>query len=219
MQIAAITDLHGRVGSLETLSGELARADLVLVTGDLTHFGRREDGERVVGALREINERLLCVAGNCDHPEVARYLEEEGISLHARHEVVEGIAFLGVGGSLPAPAGTPNEFSEAQLADFLARAAAGAPPDVPWVLAAHQPPHDTATDRVRSGRHVGSVSVRNFIEQNGPLVCFTGHIHESRGTDELGRTRVINPGPAARGNYALAELDDGLALLEIRVAG
>jgi Icc-related predicted phosphoesterase len=71
----------------------------------------------------------------------------------------------------------------------------------------HTPPHDTALDRAAlDGRyyehvaldlHVGSIAVRQFIEQRQPLLTLHGHIHEStRLTGEwkiqLGRTVCIN---------------------------
>ena len=42
--------------------------------------------------------------------------------------------------------------------------------------------------------HVGSVAVRNAIEQHQPLLGIHGHIHESRGFVKIGRTICINPG-------------------------
>jgi Icc-related predicted phosphoesterase len=50
-----------------------------------------------------------------------------------------------------------------------------------------------------------------------PLICFTGHIHEARGIDAIGRTKLINPGPLREGGYAYAVLHDDVETLEIRV--
>jgi len=36
--------------------------------------------------------------------------------------------------------------------------------------------------------------VRKIIEKYQPLLALTGHIHESRGLVNMGRTTVINPG-------------------------
>jgi len=41
---------------------------------------------------------------------------------------------------------------------------------------------------------VGSSSVREAIEKYRPLLGLHGHIHESRGITNLGRTLCINPG-------------------------
>ena len=216
MKIVALTDIHGNISAIERLATPLASADLVLLTGDLTHFGGADDVARVLAAVREHNRQVYAVAGNCDRRDVAEWLDTEGIGLHGRHEVVDGVAFLGLGGSLPAPGGTPNEFSDAELAGFLEVAADGLDPALPWLLVSHQPPVDTPLDVVRGGLHVGSAAVRRFIERHRPLACFTGHIHEAAGTDSIGPTRLANPGPARGGRYTYAEVSDRLEVLEIR---
>jgi uncharacterized protein len=74
----------------------------------------------------------------------------------------------------------------------------------------HCPPHDTVLDqapqlddRMRptlelGGRPhmvpVGSQAVRQAIEKYQPRLGLHGHIHESRGTQKLGRTVCLNPG-------------------------
>ena len=216
MKIVALTDIHGNISAIERLAGPISEADIVLLTGDLTHFGGADDVARVLAAVREHNRRVLAVAGNCDRRDVAEWLELEGISLHARHEVVDGVAFVGLGGSLPAPGRTPNEFTDAELGGSLDAAAEGLDPALPWLLVSHQPPSDTALDVVRGGMHVGSASVRRFIERHRPLACFTGHIHEAAGMDAIGPTRMANPGPARGGRYTYAEVTDRIEVFEVR---
>jgi len=215
MILAALTDIHGDLGGLEAIDADLAAADLVLLTGDLTHFGRRAAAEEVVSAVRHLNQHVLAVPGNCDHAEVADYLIEQGINLHARHVVMDGIAFVGLGGSLPAPGQTPNEYDEQELEAFLVQAAKDLPADTPTVLVAHQPPYDTVADLARIGRHVGSHAVRRFIETYKPLVCFTGHIHEGHGMDTIGSTRIVNPGPFRDGGYAYAQIEGNQVTVEL----
>jgi Icc-related predicted phosphoesterase len=50
-----------------------------------------------------------------------------------------------------------------------------------------------------------SAVARAFVEREQPDLVLWGHIHESRGEDEIGRTRVVNPGPAAAGHYAVVD--------------
>jgi Icc-related predicted phosphoesterase len=216
MKIVALTDIHGRTERLSDLAGDLAAADLLLLCGDLTNFGHRPEAEVVLTAVRSHNPHVLAVPGNCDYPDISAYLAREGINLHATHVVLNGVAFLGLGGSLPCPGHTPNEFTDDELASFLAQAAAGPAHDLPWILVSHQPPRDTALDRVRSGMHVGSRAVGAFIEEHRPLVCFTGHIHEAAGMDSIGPTKIINPGPLHMGSYAYAEVGATLGCIEIR---
>jgi Icc-related predicted phosphoesterase len=215
MIVVAITDVHGNAGALGRFADAFAAADVVLVTGDVTNFGRRREAADVIEAVRRHNPNVLAVHGNCDYPEVGAYLDEEGVGLHAASRILDGIAFLGMGGSLPCPGRTPGEMEEAEFAALLEAAADGLDPALPWVLVCHQPPRGTALDAVRSGAHVGSRSVREFIFSREPLVCFTGHIHEAAGRDALGRTQLVNPGPARGGRYARAEIDGGLIALDV----
>jgi len=217
MKIVALTDIHGQLRFLDQVASILSSADLILLVGDITTFGREEVASQVISAIRQHNAHILAVPGNTDYPEVRDYLKQEGINLHRSHITIEGITFIGLGGALPAPAKTPYEFTEGQLGAFLREASAQLPPDTTKVLVSHQPPQGTLLDIVHSGQHVGSRAVRDFILQERPLVCFTGHIHESPGIDSLGQTQIINPGPFAYGNYAYAEINGGkLELLEIR---
>jgi len=63
---------------------------------------------------------------------------------------------------------------------------------------------------------VGSKTVREFIKRTQPLICFTGHIHEGIGIDQVGRTKIVNPGPLSAGSYAYAEVtQEGIQALEI----
>lgn len=71
----------------------------------------------------------------------------------------------------------------------------------------HTPPKDTATDIVRSGMHVGSQTVRDFILKHKPHVCITGHIHESRARDKIGDTVVVNAGMFRDGWYIEVVID------------
>ncbi len=216
MIIVALPDIHDDVGRLGTVAEDLSAADLVLLVGDLTNFGRQAAAERIVRAVRKYNSRILAVPGNCDYPEVDAYLTREGINLHRKSTLIDGIAFLGVGGSLPCPGRTPNEYSDRDFEAFLAEAASDLRPDAPVILISHQPPRNTVNDLAGIGRHVGSESVRAFIETVQPLLCFTGHIHEGRGMDSIGRTKVVNPGPLWTGNYAYARVSGDNAEVEVR---
>ncbi len=170
----------------------------------------------MVGAVRKYNHRVLAVPGNCDYPEVDAYLRDEGINLHRRSVVVEGVTFVGLGGSLPCPARTPNEYSEKDFEVLLAEAAFSVRRENPLVLVTHQPPRETMADRLVNGLHVGSESVRVFISKMQPVLCLTGHVHEGRSIDCIGRTRGVNPGPLWAGSYAYAHVGRNAAEIEIR---
>lgn len=207
MTICNLTDLHGSLRHLDRIEETIRRADLLIVSGDITHFAGAREAAKVLAALRELNENLLAVTGNCDRLDVGRHLIEEGLSLEGLAVKQDGFAIAGLGGSLPGPMPTPNTASEEELAARLDRLEL--PSGLPLVLVSHQPPFDTAADIISSGRHVGSRSVREYLEQSGAILCLTGHIHESVGRSELAGCTVVNPGPFSGGHYAVIELVDG----------
>ncbi|WP_243678145.1 hypothetical protein [Vulcanisaeta distributa] len=84
------------------------------------------------------------------------------------------------------------------------------------ILVSHYPPYGTSVDRAWSGAHIGSKSVRKFVEDIKPLAVLCGHVHESRGIDRLGNTIIVNPGPLANGYYAIINInDDGTVNAEL----
>ncbi len=218
MVIIHLTDIHGHTDRIEPVLQHAGKADIILLTGDLTHFGGKEEAEPVIEIVRQFPGRILALPGNCDHPSVQAYLEKEGVSLHRRAEVINGLGFAGMGLSLRCPGKTPGEITEEELKEGLAEAHAQLPDKAPWILLTHEPPYGTCNDRVFFGKHVGSRSIRNFIEKHEPLVCFTGHIHEGTGIDTIGITSIVNPGPLKTGHYGYAEIDKGVVKVEIRQA-
>jgi Icc-related predicted phosphoesterase len=122
------------------------------------------------------------------------------------YKVIDGIAFVGVGGALPF-AGA-YVYSEDELEAILSTTAERLPQDIPQILVCHQPPYGTLNDRLYDGRQIGSQTVKQYIEAQQPLICFTGHIHEAIGIDTIGQTQICNPGPVWKG-YATAEIVDG----------
>ena len=87
------------------------------------------------------------------------------------------------------------------------------------VLVSHQPPYGVAVDRIGNGLNVGSRSIRDFIEDAKPLVCFSGHIHEGQGIDNIGTTKLANPGPLAGGGYVYSRIERQVEEFEIRAIG
>jgi Icc-related predicted phosphoesterase len=69
------------------------------------------------------------------------------------------------------------------------------------ILVSHAPPHKTCCDFTRNNQHVGSLALRNFIEQYQPMLTMHGHIHETvnktgQFKESIGRTTV-----ACAGNF------------------
>lgn len=213
----ALPDLHDQSESLKRIAKPLYDADVVLLVGDMTN-GNMNHLMRLFAILEDYNETVFAVVGNLDTEQMNTYLAREGISLHRRHVLYDGVAIAGVGGALPFTG--KYVFSEAQLAQFLDDTQTDMPASVPQVLMCHQPPYGCALDKLGNGQHVGSHAVRAFVERVQPTICFTGHIHEAVGVTHIGTTTLINPGPLwASGDYGYAEIVDGkLISAEIRQA-
>jgi len=205
MHIVAITDVHGNGKNVLKLTEivEGSDFDVLLIAGDITHFSGAETARKVLRPLIETGVPILAVHGNCDGRDVPELLDELGINLHDRRRELNGVGFVGIGGSNVTPFRTIWELTEDEIREILLRNYR--PGDV---ILSHVPPRDTKVDRVRLGLHVGSGALREFIEENQPPLVVTGHIHEARGVDEVGETVIVNPGPLFRGYYAVIEFDE-----------
>jgi Icc-related predicted phosphoesterase len=208
VRIIAFGDIHMDPSEAENIPG-IDSADHIIITGDITNYGSRLDAEAVLNKLLALNRSILAVAGNLDQPDVASYMENIGISLHGRGRIFDNLGIMGLGGSNFTPFNTPYEFSEQELDSFLASGFAQIGDGKDFILVSHPPPVQTKTDRLVNGNHVGSSAVRTFIEKKQPLLCLTGHIHESRGQDYIGKTLVLNPGMLKDGGYIEAHYEKG----------
>ncbi len=90
----------------------------------------------------------------------------------------------------------------------------------PFVFVSHTPPYNTSLDVIADGTHVGSMSVRNFIEKwsadDKIILSLHGHIHESPKRSGSTNTKIahvlcVNPGQGngdnARFQYAIFDFD------------
>ncbi|MDJ0273826.1 MAG: metallophosphoesterase family protein [Nitrososphaerota archaeon] len=203
MRVLQISDVHGSMRAASAAS-ELARregVELIVVAGDLTTFGTVEEVRRVLTILSSSGIQVLYVPGNCDPPELLRSdVGLDGVTnLHGRTVTVGGLRVGGVGGGL---AGGPKswiDLTEQQIGEVLDRVGKVD------LLVSHTPPHGTSADFL-GGAHVGSLTVREYCERSEPLAVSCGHIHEARSVSKLGKTTVVNAGPAKSGNAAILEI-------------
>jgi len=216
MIIINIADIHGNAAPISEMESILSSADLILLSGDITHFGGEREASEIIHLIRTYNPNILGVSGNCDTKEVDSYLESENIQIHGRHVEINGISVLGAGGSLQCPGPTPNIYTENEYVEIFESSTLNLDKNAPKIMVSHQPPINTLNDRISDGAHVGSVTVREYIERIEPLVCFTGHIHEAPGIDEIGITKIVNPGPLGTRTYGYLEISNQIDTLEIR---
>jgi Icc-related predicted phosphoesterase len=208
LEILHFTDIHGAYYLFNSFQKIASKADLIVLSGDITHFGKAEEARKIIDSLNQFNTNILAVAGNCDYPVVDTYLDETGTGIHLKIIEFGGYFFTGISGSLPCPGKTPFEYTESEVAHWLQHLSTCINDDKPLILVSHQPPINTINDQVNPLDHVGSAVIREFIQNKKPLLCLTGHIHEGIGIDSIGNCKVINPGPFRYGNYARIVLTD-----------
>lgn len=153
----------------------------------------------------------LVMPGNDDPPLVKRAMNQATWLTQAEDRIVElgPYQVLSLGYSTPTPWDSPREITEDEMRTKLARLTALLEPNRPTLFNVHNPPFDTGTDRAyeltpdmrikTAGGEptlapVGSVAVREAIEEVQPMLALHGHIHESRAMSSVGRTKVCNPG-------------------------
>ena len=209
MKIISFGDIHEDTNNLIKIKSELETADLIVISGDLTNCHGKTETKKVLDVVKKYNKHLLAMYGNMDKQEVDGYLTKEGINLHGNGYVFGDVGIFGCGGSSPTPFHTPSEISEADIEQLLTNGY-NKVKDARWkIMVCHTPPRDTTTDIVRSGMHVGSQMVRDFILKHKPHVCISGHIHESRARDKVGDTIVLNAGMFRDGWYTEIDIDKG----------
>ncbi len=212
MRILAFTDIHGSYDRVAEILAKEAAFDAVIVGGDLTTHGTVSEATSALRRFQAFGKPLFAVAGNMDFPSFDASYEALGVNINARGTVLGQAGFFGIAGSPFTPMHTPYEISEEEI---------GRRADAGWrdiqtlrwkVFVPHAPPHNTKLDRILLGKHVGSSAVRKFVEEKQPDVLICGHIHEARGFDTLGKTRMVNCGAAGRGFYASIELGETITV-------
>ena len=208
MKIIAFGDIHEHVDKVRGIR-DILDASCLIITGDLTNRGGIEQAKRIIDYIRGYHPLIYAQSGNFDGKEVESYLREQGISLHGQGFALGSIGIFGVGGSNPTPFRTPNEYSEEEIESLILQGYRKVKDTPLKLFVSHSPPCNTKVDIVSGGHHAGSISVRRFIETYQPHVCLTGHIHEARGEDVLGRTVIVNPGQLKDGGYAEVYEEEG----------
>ena len=200
MNIIAFGDIHFKYECIGKIP-ELSAADLIIITGDLTIFGNRHDAEVVINKVRSYNKNIMAVQGNLDNTDVIEYLDEIDVSLHGRGRFVNNLGIFGVGGSNPTPFNAPSEYAEDEICKIAQEAYKNVKGSQLLIFVSHAPPFNTKTDQIDNNIHVGSSSIRDFIASNQPDLCLTGHIHEAKAVDWIGKTKILNPGMLELGTY------------------
>lgn len=218
MKIFVVSDIHGAIKPIENAAPLIRAADMVVISGDITHSKTRAEAEDVIACMEQYAHRILAVHGNWDRVEVKDFLEEKGYSLHGRGVILDGIGFFGVGGSSPTPLWTATEYSEDEIALILQAGYEKVWKALKVVLVSHTPPR-RVLDRSFIGLRGGSHSVRAFLETHPVDFCLCGHIHEAHGIERFQNTLVVNAGSFKTGRYATVEIGANIVATPGRVVG
>ncbi len=210
MKLLLLTDIHERKKYVKNLVEKYKGSeefDKVLVAGDITYFKPMSKAVEILRIIREgIGREVFFVPGNCDDPRLLDWSsDDEGIvNIHSRVRKLGDYIVYGIGGSNRTPFSTYIEWSEEEL-DRLLKPAYSINRDR-LIMVTHSPPRGIL-DNV-GYENVGSISLRNFLEDHGAKLWVTGHIHEERGKIEYRGTVVVNPGPLMWGYYGIAVVNE-----------
>jgi len=214
MKVLVGTDFHGNEAAFESFASkaEEGHAEILVICGDITHFGTLDQAKYLLSTLSGLRVPLLFVPGNCDAPSLVGVDVEGANCIHGKAVSYDDLTFLGVGGSPPTPFSTPFEMTEQEIMRTLNQASKNLTESRWFVVVSHTPPYNTQLDKTLLSHHVGSRSVREFVEEREPTVVFCGHIHEAGGKDQINETILVNCGPARHGDYVWAYFNSNVMI-------
>lgn len=211
IRIAAVGDLHYGVGSPNLLRPSLehlpARADLLLLAGDLTRCGGTEEIRVLADDLRAVPVPVVAVLGNHDYQadleeEVrdvleqadVKVLEGEAVTLDLKGARIGIAGTKGFGGGFRGAHGT--DFGEPEmkafvghtkkLANSLEHALNSLDADFRVALLHYSPIEATLEgERLEIYPFLGSYLLAEAIDNAGADIVFHGHAHNG---SEKGRT-------------------------------
>ena len=199
MRIAAVADLHFTPQSYDRIREPLSRArdeaDVLVLAGDLTNYGRREEMESLLNALVRIRLPIVAVLGNHDYEnnleqELIRMLTGEGVKvLDGTGYERDGVAFAGAKG-FPGGygRGVLSPFGEPQLKAFvqaaidealkLERAMIQLRAEKRVVVLHYAPVADTVRGEPEQiYPYLGNSRMAEVIDRHGASMVLHGHAH------------------------------------------
>ncbi|MBI4159343.1 metallophosphoesterase family protein [Candidatus Woesearchaeota archaeon] len=181
MKILACSDIHGNkkaIISLINLS-KTKNPDIIICAGDIS--GSKMNSKEILNELKKTKKPILVVHGNHETSEEIKS-DKQLTNLHKKIIKIENYTFIGFGG---------GGFSkrDIEFENFSRNIK-----KKNMVLVTHAPPYNTILDILPVG-HIGSSSIKKFIEKNKPILAICGHLHENEGKSEkINKTLIINPG-------------------------
>lgn len=160
--------------------------------------------------LKGTKLKILVAPGNDDELIIDPFFEdfERVVNVEGKVIYIDDVhEMLSSGWTNPTPWHTPRECSEEELTKKIDAMVSQVKDMKNCIFNLHAPPYGSGLDEapildenlkpIEAGMArapVGSVAVLNAIKKYQPLLGLHGHIHESRGTQKIGRTLCLNPG-------------------------
>ena len=176
--------------------------------------------------LKGTGKRIIVTAGNDDPLFINELFRESSVVIMAERQIVqidEHHEMINEGFSNPTPWNTHREMDEDSLFEVIKQQAEQVKDLKNAIFNLHVPPYNSRLDDapllddnlvpVDGGRTyapVGSKAVRKAIETYQPLLGLHGHVHEAKGSANIGRTLCLNPGST----YTEGVLSGYLVLLD-----
>ena len=212
MKIAAVADLHFTPQNYDRVREQMNRvrgeADVLILAGDLTNFGKPAEMESLMNAMVRLRLPVVAVLGNHDYesgyaPELMKIMTNEGIKiLDGTAYERDGVGFAGTKGFLGGfGRGALTAFGEAEVKTFvqaaideslkLERAMSQLRTRKRVVVLHYAPIADTVKgEPVEIYPYLGSSRLMEVIDRHGADLVVHGHAH---GGSPDGRTTAGCP--------------------------
>lgn len=199
MRIAATADLHFTPQSYDAIREPMSRlkdeADVLIIAGDLTNFGKPEEMTSMLAALTRLRLPIVTVLGNHDyesgqHEELMKMMTAEGIKvLDGSSYVKDGVGFAGVKGFFGGfGRGVLTAFGEASVKTFvqagideavkLEKAMSQIHSDKRVVVTHYAPVRQTVEgEPPEIFPYLGSGRLGEVIDRFGAVLAVHGHAH------------------------------------------
>jgi Icc-related predicted phosphoesterase len=199
MRIAATADIHFSPQSYDKIREPLARvrehADVLVIAGDLTNYGKTEEMHSLLNALVRLRIPIVAVLGNHDYEsgqeqELIKLMTAEGIKvLDGSSYERDGVGFAGAKGFVGGfGRGVLTAFGEKEIKAFvqasidetmkLERALSMLRTEKIVIVTHYAPIVDTVKgEPVEVWPYLGSSRLAEVIDRHGAALALHGHAH------------------------------------------
>ena len=198
MKILASGDVHGDKQKIKELAAlaQSENVDLVILTGDLTHFNSSTDN--LIGPFKKIKKKVLLIPGNHEPVATADFLAElyDVKNLHGYSVRYSDVGIFGAGGS--AIVGPSPPLSETEMFELLKKGFEKISYLDKKIMVTHEHPANSNIEKF-TNFFKGSKAIRKAIDEFTPDILLCSHVHEAEGLEEkIGKTRVISVGKSGK---------------------